>query len=272
MNPSPSRSVAPIRPLDLTARAGARLGTAETGLSWLTGLAVIELGSQPFTGELAQEEAALLVLSGTHDFEAGGKAWPQRGVRQTPMQGRPIALYLPPRTPFSVRNGRGEALLVRAQLPLPTGPAQGIEELARKPLLVLAGSGKAFDPTTGGWRPEEEFLDSPEFLLPRHIHSVEQDGVKVERIFSRGYKSRVLGLAEAVLPTGRRLTGFAETAAEAILYYRSEGPLTVEVGTGPLAVTGEGALAIADASVLELRAGSTPAYVALATAAPKSST
>lgn len=267
-----SRPIAPPRPLNLDTLAAGHRETAETGLAWLTALAVVKLDGKPFIGEVAQEEAALLVLSGTHDFEAGGKTWPQRGVRTTPFQGRPIALFMPPRTPFSVHDGRGEALLIRAKLPIPTAPAQGIEELSRKPLLVLAGSGKAFDPATGAWRPEEQFQDSPEFLLPRHIQTVEQDGVKVERIFTQGYKSRVLGLAEAVLPAGQRLEGFAEVAAEALLYYRSEAPLEVEVGTGILRVSGEGALAIADASALKLHAGSTPAYVVLATAAPKSST
>lgn len=261
-----------LRALAWNTTSADRRGTTATGLHWLRELTITRLSGAPWHGSTTDDEGALLVLAGTHDFEAGGKQWPQRGIRTDPFSGRPIALYLPRGTAFAVGGGTGEVLLVRAAPPAAPAEPLGKEEFSRKPLLVLAGSGKAFDPATGAWRPEEQFAESAEFLLPRHIVASEQDGVRVERIFAAGYKSKVLGLAEAVLADGSTAKGLADRAGEGLLYHRCEGELALRCGGESLVVRGEGVVAVGEASALELAATRGRAYVALALASPKSST
>jgi 5-deoxy-glucuronate isomerase len=47
-------------------------------------------------------ETCVVVLSGRAHLGAGGEEWRDRGVRETVFGGPPTALYVPPRTPWSV--------------------------------------------------------------------------------------------------------------------------------------------------------------------------
>ncbi|MCC6669665.1 MAG: 5-deoxy-glucuronate isomerase [Planctomycetes bacterium] len=240
---------------------------------WLSGLYLLDLGAAPLTDHTGDHECALLVLSGTHDFQAGGKAWPQRGVRASPFAGRPVLLFVPPQTPISVAGGAGEALLVCARRPRAKPDAPGKTELSRRPVLTLAGSGKAFDPATGTWRPEEHFALAAEFLLPRHIERVDVGGVAVERLMGGGYKSAVLAMDEAVLHSGGELrTAPPAHAGEAVVYYRSEGELVVRGAGGTATVQGEGALYLAQPAAASFAASGGRSYLALVYAGEKPST
>ena len=233
------------------------------GTGRLRRLAVRQLDLEPWTGTTGDEETALLVLSGTHDFAAGGKTWPQRGVRAAPTAGRPLALFLPRRTPFQVGGGRGEVLLAATQDDPPAPPSDPREALTRKPLLTLAGSGKAFDPRAGAWVPEEQFAESPEFVLPRHVRALDESGVRVERIFGSDYKARVLGLDECVLQAGQRWRlGSYDQDPElvAAIYVRAEDAVDVP-GAGRL--FGEGVVLCERAQGVEVIAAGGPAYLAI---------
>lgn len=163
----------------------------------------------PDTLTTGDVETAVVLLAGTFDLVAGGTAWPARGARRTPFAGRPMAVFLPPRCEFRVGNGppdhSGELVLVAARQPAAPAPATGRDVLSQKPLLPLAGSGKAFDPGTGEWRPAETFPTSPESLPPRRIERLDAGGVPLERVFPAGYKALTLSVDEAVVPTGAAL-------------------------------------------------------------------
>jgi hypothetical protein len=114
-------------------------------------------------------------------------------------------VFLPPRTTFRAANGRGEMLLVAARQPA-TGPEPtGRDALAHKPLLPLAGSGKAFDPGSGEWKPAETFPSSPESLPPRRFTRLQAGACVVERLLAPDYKAATLVVDEVVVPPGASL-------------------------------------------------------------------
>jgi len=154
-------------------------------------------------------EAAVVLLSGTFDLLGNGTSWPARGARKTPLQGRPMAVYLPPKATFAVRNApaarAGEILLVYARQPAVEAEPEGRDALSSKPLLPLAGSGKAFDPKTGEWKPEETFPTAAESLPPRRFERVQVGELVLERVFASDYKAATLCLDEVVVPAGASL-------------------------------------------------------------------
>lgn len=239
------------------------------GRSWLRRVMVLSAGGETVevrTGD--DDESGVLVLSGTHDLEANAGSWKSRGTRNTPLEGRPVALFMPPKTRFRCSGGEGELLLVSARRPeLATPPVEPVA----KPLLPLAGSNQAFDSKTGSWKPIESFPDSAEAILPRRIERAEVGGVAVERVFPVDYKTLGLCVAEAVLPDGSALNapgwigpgasdGYPEEWA---LYYRAEG----ELHHGTEVLRGEGV--VLGSGEAELRARGGRAYLALVCAGPK---
>lgn len=205
-------------------------------------------GGTELSGTTDQEEAGLLVLAGTFDLRAGGNAWGSRGARPDPFAGRPVAVFLPPRTPFAAA-GSGEFLVLGA-VPPPAPEVTGHAALSHKPLLPLAGSGKAFDPRSGEWKTAEEFPSSPQALLPRHIRRVELDGAVVERVFAPDYKAFGFSLDEAVVQDGaqlglERLPDRAAGARELLLYLRPRARAEVRTGGVAIAVDGEAVFAVA---------------------------
>lgn len=182
--------------------------TAFAGSRWLEGIRLWR-PYEPDTLTTRDVETAVVLLGGTFDLVAAGTAWPARGARATPFAGRPMAVFLPPRTEFRVANGpadrSGELLLVSARQPAAPAPATGRDVLSQKPLLPLAGSGKAFDPGTGEWRPAETFPTSPESLPPRRIERLDAGGVPLERVFPPTYKAATISVDEAVVPAGAAL-------------------------------------------------------------------
>lgn len=150
-------------------------------------------------------ETAVLVLSGTFDLVGGGTVWPARGARSSPFAGRPMAVFLPPHTEFRTGNGTGEILLLAARRPPAPPPPTGRLGLAQKPLLPMAGSGKAFDPTTGQWLPAEAFPTAPESLPPRRMQRLPIGELVVERVLAPDYKAATLSVDEVVIPAGKVL-------------------------------------------------------------------
>ena len=137
---------------------------------WLNGFRVFDVVQTSGPQRTAPDgESLLVVASGTHDLFAGGGSWVRRGLRPTPFEGRPVALFLPPDTPFRTEQGSGHLLLVTSRQPTLAAPETASEAAGRKPLLPMAGSGKSFDPQSGSWKPKEAFLESPEALLPQLI-------------------------------------------------------------------------------------------------------
>jgi hypothetical protein len=210
-------------------------------------------------------ETAVVLLHGTFDLVGGGTAWPARGARTTPLQGRPMAVFLPPDTVFQANGGNGELLLVAARQPV-AKPIEGRAALSAKPLLPLAGSGKAFDPGSGEWKPAETFPTAAESLPPRRMERIAVGAVTVERVLAPDYKAATLSLDEVVLPAAASLRlgdipGRA-TADELLVFVRSEATASV----GGARIQGDAAFLVpADAiDGLVLTAGASPAYVLLA--------
>ncbi len=243
--------------------ATARFAEAE----WLRAARLLTADRTPLELRIGEdEEAFALVLSGTHDLEANSGSWVSRGVRATPFDGRPVALYLPPKTRFRTSGGQGQLVVasVRRPTPPPAPAAEATEAAAAKPLLPLAGSNKAFDSATGSWRPIESFPDSPEAILPRRIEQHTAGGCRAERVFPPAYKAFGLTLLEAVLEPGAALAlpaygeaplsewavvlrtegtarvGDAECDADAVLWGRDAATLTACAGRCHAVVIGAG--------------------------------
>ena len=219
------------------------------------------------------DESGVIVLSGTHDLEANAGSWISRGTRTSPFEGRPVALFMPPKTRFRASNGEGDLLLVSTLRPDPS--ADEVIEPDQKPLLPLAGSNQAYDSRSGSWKPIESFPDSAEAILPRRIERDEIGGVTVERVFPIDYKPLGLTLGEAVLPADAAVTAptwltsgaAADYPAEWAVYYRAEGELEVSADGEQLLVASDGV--IQGRGEAQLRARGGPAYVALVCAGPK---
>jgi hypothetical protein len=184
--------------LPLAADGSIRRAVA-AGCALFTGCEFAAVHGQLTATTADAEEALVVVLSGTFDLQAGPSHWGQRGARSEPRAGRPLGVFLPPRTPLSASHGDGELLLVRARQALLAPPATGRQALSQKPLLPLAGSGKAFDPAAGEWLPAETFPTAPELIPPRRAERRELAGVTIERIFPPAYKAATLSLDEVVL-------------------------------------------------------------------------
>jgi len=221
---------------------------------WLTAVQLWrpEGADELITGDV---ETAVVLLSGTFDLSAGATAWPARGSRSTPLQGRPMAVFLPKQTTFRAHNGSGEILLVAARQP--AAPAvTGREALSQKPLLPMAGSGKAFDPATGEWLPAEAFPSAAESLPPRRFERFTVGACTVERVFAPSYKAATLSLDEVIVPAGQTLR-VAEIPGrprcdEVCVFVRDDRGDRVSVTSG----TGDDAAVTAPANA--------PAYVVLA--------
>ena len=189
-----------------------RLRAAQfAGSRWLDHAAVWR-PRDPDTLTTGACETAVILLGGTFDLVGGGTVWPARGARKDAFTGRPMAVFLPPHTTFQVSKGTGEILLLAARQPVVRDEPTGREALARKPLLPLAGSGKAFDPTKGEWMPAESFPSAPESLPPRRFQRFDlpTEGNVVttavmERVFAPDYKAATLSVDEVVLQPGQSL-------------------------------------------------------------------
>jgi hypothetical protein len=241
---------------------------------WLSTFAVVAPGGAPLQQAPSPQEGLVVILSGAHDLFAGGGSWARRGLRPTPFEGRPCALYVPPGIEFAAVSNEGELLVVRARLPAKPGPK---EVSGRKPLLPLAGSGKAFDGERGDWVRIEDFAHSPEAILPRRIQAEESGSVRVEHVFPPDYKAAVLSLDEAVLRAGATWApAIPRHAVEVALYARPipGGELRCRAGGVEVSVTGEAVVHVPAAfeeGALALSA-SGGCYVAAAFAGPKGQT
>ncbi len=241
---------------------------------WLREVRVLSCDGRPTERRTDDVESLLLVLEGTHDLSAGSGSWLRRGLRKQRYSGRPVALFLPPETPYRTENGTGSILVFAARQPAPLASQDEPKAaLSRKPLLALAGSGKAYDPASGTWKPAEAFLASAEAILPRRIERVPLDGGAVlERIIGADYKALSLCVDEVVVHPGkavrvrppRPVEGYP---AEFALYVATEGAVDVGGRTlhGERVVAGSG-------TPPQVRADEGRCYCAIAYAGPKSST
>ena len=237
-----------------------------TQWTWLRELRRVEIEGS-FTDKTGDVETLLVVLSGTFDILAGGGSWLARGVRTSPFQGKPVALFLPPNTRFSLDKGEGRCLLVSSLQPIRESVPE--EAASISPLLPLAGSGKAYDPATGEWKREEDFPSAAEAILPRRIEEFEEQGAIVRRVFPFAYKALSLSLEEVVLPAGTTyslptLPDGAHYPVEIGLYYDAPGGLTVD----DTLVEGEGFLEDV-APHAGFMAGTEDAYLSLVFAGSK---
>lgn len=239
---------------------------ATPGARWLDHVAVWQ-PDDPDQLVTGAHEVLVVLLGGTFDLVGGGTAWPARGARSEAFGGRPMAVFLPPNTPFRVGNGRGSILMVAARQPEPRAEPTGKQLLAQKPLLPLAGSGKAFDPNSGEWRPAETFPTAPESLPPRRFERIPLGDLVLERVFAPDYKAATLALDEVVLPAGASLrladVPGHQHADELLLFVRAEA--TARVGEHTLAA-GDHALhgCLAEAAATRVDAVGGRVYLALA--------
>jgi hypothetical protein len=247
-----------------------RLRTASCpGARWLTQLQLWR-PNDPDLITTDDVETAVILLSGTFDLMGGSTAWPARGARQTPLQGRPMAVFLPRNTQFRTQRGQGEILLVAGRQPAAPAAGQGRGVFGRSPLLQLAGSGKAFDPTTGEWRPAETFPTAAESLPPRRMQQLQVGACVVERVFASDYKAATLSVDEVVLPAGQKLA-VADVpgrprADEVLVFVRTEAAATVAHAGQASAVRGDAAFCVAMTGEpdVSIAAEGGPAYVVLA--------
>ena len=238
------------------------------GRSRLTQIAVarVDGGLVVTTGD---GETCAIVVTGTFDLRGGHTQWQNRGARTDPYAGRPIAVFLPPRTEFAAERGQGELVLVEAMKP-PAQKATGREALRQSPLLQLSGSGKSFDPTRGEWMPAESFPTAAESLPPRRIAQVQCGGTRVERVFAADYKAETLVVDEAVVPD-RTTFDLAQLPLpthvdEALVFVRCDGDATVRMGNEQIVVRGDAVVhATGPARNLTITTGDAKAYVVLAT-------
>jgi len=208
-----------------------RLRTAPTtAAKWLTSVQLWRPSDQDSL-TTADAETGVILLSGTFDLHGGPTVWQARGARKTPFEGRPMAVFLPPRTTFRAEHGSGEILLVSARQPQIAAPAEGRAVFGQKPLLPMAGSGKSFDPNSGEWRPAETFPSAPESLPPRRMQRLPVGAVTVERVLAPDYKAATLSLDEVVLAEGTSLrlldVPLLPAADEVLVFVRSEGSTAI---------------------------------------------
>ncbi len=202
---------------------------------WLLGFRILDVEGTLDRQRSGPGESLLIVSSGTHDLFAGGGNWARRGLRPTPFAGRPVALFLPPDTPFHTEGGHGRLLLVTSRQPELAAPEDASEAASRKALLPLAGSGKSFDPKSGAWKPQEAFLGSSEALLPRRFVRLRTpDGLGVvERLAGGDYKALSLQVDETVLADGQSLNlppadESVRAPLERAVYFDPEAELEVD--------------------------------------------
>ena len=201
---------------------------------WLVELSVHDVTDQ-LQLKTNDEEAAVVLLSGTFDLVGGSSSWPSRGARSTPTGGRPVAVYLPPDAPFSAAASSadgGHSLLVARSRRPKAEPTKGREALSSIPLLPMAGSDKSFDPQTGEWRPAETFASAPEHLTPRRIERIEKEGAVIERVFAADYKAAAISVDEIALQPGASLSLSAlpqpASAVECAIFVQSPHPVRIE--------------------------------------------
>lgn len=211
-----------------------RLRTAPaTAAKWLTSVQLWRPSAQDSL-TTTDAETGVILLSGTFDLHGGPTVWQARGARKSPFEGRPMAVFLPPRTTFRAENGSGELLLVSARQPQIVAPAEGRAVFGQKPLLPMAGSGKSFDPNSGEWRPAETFPSAPESLPPRRMQRLPVGAVTVERVLAPDYKAATLSLDEVVLAAGTSLRLLdvpgLPPADEVLVFVRSEGTTAITHG------------------------------------------
>ena len=232
---------------------------------WLHCIEAIQVDGD-FESISSDAESLVIVMSGTYDVLAGGGSWLARGVRQTPHEGKPVALFLPPQTRFAFQNGHGELLIVASRQP--ESPPVQIPATSEKPLLALAGSGKAFDPASGEWKRQEDFPSSPEAILPRRIETSLTDGCILRHVAPFDYKALSLSLDEAILQADKSMTTPASTVAqypaECAIYYDTAGSLSI----GETQVSGRGVIP-AVAAGTPISAQDSASHLVIAYAGPK---
>lgn len=255
-------------------RHGDRL-TATLDGPWLRALDLVAV-EHLFEARMADDEEALaLLLGGTLDLFAGSSSWLQRGLRATVFDGRPCAVYLPPKVGFRAA-GRGELLLARGKRP-PAPPASPKPDRASMPLLPLAG-GKAYDARTGTWEMLERFPSSPEAVLPRAIETTLIGDVRVERVFTFAFKAQTLCLDECLLGAGQRLTlprpmtpTGVRYGEELVLFVRSEGECELTQGEAYRCRAGDSVVSVRANAEVGLQARGGRAHVVAVWAGPKPS-
>lgn len=257
-----------LTPLPMVRTVGG-LSAAATAAKWLTGCDLANVVGQGELATGAGEEGLVVLLSGTFDLQAGPSHWGQRGARTEPTQGRPIGIFLPPSTRLTASGGDGALLLVRARQPIANEtPASGRAAFSQKPLLPLAGSGKAFDPMAGEWRPAETFPTAAEILPPRRIERCELPGLVVERVFGADYKAATLCLDEVVIQPGvtfdPRALPVPPHASELLLVVRGIGA-KVTIGAASFTLGDDFAAFVGDAAApFRVQAGTQPCYAVVA--------
>ena len=232
------------------------------GAQWLVEVREHRTSAREATARRSPDgaESLLVVLAGTHDLGAGGGAWIRRGLRESPFgPGRPVAIFLPPRTPYRIENGEGLVVVITLRQPAvaTAGDAANATPPPR-PLLSLAGSGKAFDPSSGTWIEAEALPTSPQALLPRAIERRDAgDGVVVERIAGADYKALGLCADECVLQHGQRITPVPPHVTRAA----HPDEIVLRVDTEGEALVGDRLIRATDGPVVLLRRGAAPPTV-----------
>jgi len=239
----------PYAPTDRAEDTRTSIARLDGGSSWLLSLTRVEVSGDGEPTPSPDGEGLLLVLSGTHDLYAGSGSWIRRGLRASPFEPkRPVAVFLPPNTRWQTQNGTGAVLVLATRQPELPPPETGREELGRKPLLALSGSGKAFDPLSGTWKPSEAFLTSSEAILPRRIEPVPApEGVTHYRVLGLDYKALGLCVDEVHIEEGGQadleLPRRGSYPAEVAIHVETEGEAhvgdaVVRVSEGPVAFRG----------------------------------
>ncbi|MEY4673616.1 MAG: hypothetical protein RL148_1400 [Planctomycetota bacterium] len=232
------------------------------GAHWFTRLELHTAEGAVVRAETGAEEAGLLVLSGTFDLQAGATSWGGRGARTSPLGAKPIAIFVPPATPFAGSSQQGSLLVVGCRQVPDQPKVEGKAALSHKPLLQMAGANKAYDPNTGEWRNAESFPSSPELIAPRRIERIEHGSVVEERVFPADYKTSAFTLGELHFQGAASLELPLRPDEELLLFVRSEGKVTVGNGTQQLELQDCGACVAHGGTVSVTAAG--PAFVVMA--------
>lgn len=246
------------------------------GAKWFTSIRLVRASGR-VEERSADGEGALLLLTGTFDIQAGGGAWPGRGLRKQVFEGRPCAVFLPGNCRWRLDNGSGEVLLAQTRVP-EVELLSPTENLQKKVLLPIAGSGKAFDPVSGEWRRQKEFALSPEAILPRQLVRTHIGEHAVETVFPSSYKALALCAAEAVVPAGAELTwpnwqcrqdaGRVPWQRESVYFLRTEGEARIVVGASDQRFRGDACVWTDDLGSHRVEAIAGRCYVAAFFAGP----
>lgn len=85
------------------------IANRDNGFNYIDEFGVLKLtDNKSFSETCVRHETALVILSGTCSVAAGNREWRDIGKRNTPFEGLPVAVYIPPGIKYSVTSSNSE--------------------------------------------------------------------------------------------------------------------------------------------------------------------